>query len=113
MAYNPAIHSTTNKAVGVAQNAPTDARQKFFDPSIPIYRDYQSVAEANGYLTVSKMRGGNFSLFMNTTGTLNGDGTFTGGETTEYWYKDGVTDGDLILKTNGDSGGGSFIGTLG
>ena len=112
MAYNPSSNAVTNKPLGVAQATPTDARSMYYDGTNFLYRAYQSVSEANTYLNLAKYRQGKFSLFMNLTGTLNGNGTYTGGSLKEYWYKDGVADGDLIEKTTTASSGGSFTGTI-
>jgi hypothetical protein len=102
MPYIPAAHTVSNKPYGVAQATPTDARSMYYDPSNFVYRPYQTVAEANTYLNLTKWRQGYFTLYMNLTGTLNGDGTFTGGTITEYWYKDGTADANLIKKTDGE-----------
>jgi hypothetical protein len=99
--YNPAAHTVTNKALGVAQAVPTDARSFFYDASLFIYRPYQSTSEVLTYLNLSKFRVGNFSIFINVGGTLQSGGTFVGGSITEYWFKDGTTNSDLVVKTLG------------
>jgi hypothetical protein len=96
--YAPNLHTVTNKALGIAQANPTDARSYYYDPSLFIYRPYQSTAEAIGYLNLPKYRTGQFSIFVNSGGTLNPDGTFSGGTILEYWFKDGVADGNLVIK---------------
>lgn len=107
MAYNPSQHTVTNKAVGFAQPTPPDARSYFFQSDIFVYRHYQDTAEVLAYLDTSASRTGNFSIFIN-DGTLDTTtGQFTGGTVTEWWFKDGVTDGDLVQKT----GGGGFTVT--
>lgn len=98
--YNPSTHTVTNKALGIAQANPTDARSYYYDASLYIYRAYQSTSEANAYLNLPKYRTGQFSVIINVGGTLNPDGTFSGGTYEEYWYKDGVANGDLIIKSS-------------
>lgn len=97
MAYNPALHITFNTSVGIAQAVPTDARSYFYDTVNYKYRAYVSTAEALTYLEVPKYRVGHFSVIVNIGGTLL-DGVITGGENVEYWFKNGVADGDLVLK---------------
>jgi len=96
--YSPALHTVTNKALGIAQANPTDARSYYYDPSLFLYRPYQSTSEVLAYLNLSKYRTGQFSIIVNNGGTLNPDGTFSGGTFDEYWFKDGVANGDLVIK---------------
>jgi len=98
--YSPALHTVTNKALGIAQANPTDARSYYYDASLFKYRAYQSTSEVNAYLNLSEYRTGQFSIILNVGGTLNPDGTFSGGSYVEYWYKDGVADIDLVVKSS-------------
>ncbi len=98
--YAPNLHTVTNKALGIAQANPTDARSYYYDPSLFIYRPYQSTAEVIGYLNLPKYRTGQFSILVNSGGTLNPDGTFSGGTIVEYWFKDGVADINLVVKSS-------------
>jgi hypothetical protein len=109
MAYNPAVAGVTvNKALAVAVAAPTDSRSLFFDEVNLIWRPYVSSAEVLAYLNTPEKRFGNFPIIINTGGTLSG-GIITGGTNAEWWFKDGVADGNLVLKTSGGTGGGSTI----
>lgn len=98
--YDPARHTPINKAFGVAQANPIDARSYYYDATLFKYRPYQSVAEVNAYLNQTKFRQGSFSVFINVGGVLNSDGTFTGGLLCEYSYRNGTNDGDLVSKDN-------------
>lgn len=98
MPYDPQIHIPIDKPLGVAQAIPSDARSYFYDAGLLKYRPYQSVAEVNAYLTIAKFRNGHFSIFINSTGVLELDGSFTGGTIDEYWYRNGILNGDLIPK---------------
>jgi hypothetical protein len=100
--YNPTDHTLSNKAIGFAQDVPTDARSKYFVKynNLFRYRVYQSTAEVLSYLSLPKYRGGQFPVFVNVGGTLQADSlTFVGGNTVEYWFKNGTTNGNLVMKT--------------
>jgi hypothetical protein len=108
MAYTPSQHTVTNKALGIGQATPTDARSYYFQSDIFVYRPYQDTAEVLAYLDTAQKRTGQFSIFIN-DGTLDSTtGEFTGGVVHEWWFKDGVADGDLVEKLAGGGGGGSF-----
>lgn len=95
--YNPALHTVTNKAIGVAQANPVDARSFYFDA--PTYRPFKDTGEVKAYLNIPKNRVGGFSIFVREGGTLSGT-TFTGGVLNEYWFRNGTADSNLILKTS-------------
>lgn len=99
MPYNPSQNTVSNKSYAPAQAIPTDARSFFYDASLFVLRAYQSTAEVLAYLNLPKYRSGNFPIYIN-DGTLSGS-TFTGGTIKEFWFKDGVTDGDLVEKAGG------------
>lgn len=103
MAFSPSLHSLTGKSMGMSQATPTDARSYFFDETNFVYRPYQDEAEVLSYLNLAKYRTGNFYIFINDGGTLNGDGTFTGGTISTWTFKDGVTDPDLVEVTFGST----------
>ena len=103
--YNPTKGVVVNKPIGQAQAYPVDARSYYYDGTNFIWRPYQSTAEVLTYLNLSKYRTGQFSIYVNSGGTLNGNGTFTGGVILEYWFKDGVADGNIALKTTSVTGG--------
>lgn len=106
MAYNPNLHTPTNKSLGIGQAIPTDARSYYYDETLHKYRPFQDAVEVLSYLNSDASRTGQFSIYIN-DGTLDtGTGEFTGGTIHEYWFKNGVTDGDLIEKTS--AGGGGF-----
>lgn len=97
--YNPGIHTTTNKAIGLSQAAPTDARSMFFDETFFTYRPYQSTAEVLSYLNLSKYREGKFDIIVNTGGVL-GSGVITGGTNNVYYFRNGLTNADLVRKSD-------------
>lgn len=99
MAYNPSQHTVSNKSYGVAQSVPTDGRSWYYDAALFLSRPYQSTSEVLSYLNLPKYRSGHFSIYINIGGTLS-SGVFTGGTIAEYWFKDGTSDSDLIIKTD-------------
>jgi hypothetical protein len=104
MAYIPSKHTVTNKPLGIGQAIPTDARSYYYQTDILTYRPYQDEAEVLAYLNTPASRTGQFSIYIN-DGTLDETtGEFTGGTITEWWFKDGVTDADLVEKTGGGGG---------
>jgi len=110
MAYTPTQHTVTNKSLGIAQAVPTDARSYYYQADIFKYRTYQDESEVLAYLNTDASRTGQFSIYIN-DGTLDTTtGVFTGGTLTEWWFKDGVTDADLVEKTGG--GGGFTVTTV-
>ena len=96
--YNPAQGTVSNKPYAPGQAVPTDSRSYFYDATNFLWRPYQSTTEVLSYLNLSKYRTGHFSIYVNPTGTLNGNGTFTGGTIAEYWFKNGTANGNLVLK---------------
>jgi hypothetical protein len=98
MAYNPQLHSLSAKPYGPSQGVPTDARSYFYDEALFVYRPYKDVPEVLTYLNTDEYRTGQFPIFVS-SGSLQADGTFTGGTITEYWFKDGVGDSDLVVKS--------------
>lgn len=106
MAYDPNIHTPTNKSLGIGQAIPTDARSYFFQTDISKYRPFQNTTEILAYLNTTASRTGQFSIYLN-DGTLDSTtGVFTGGLIHEYWFKDGTDDADLVEKLAGGGGGG-------
>src|SRR3954471_12358848 len=100
--YNPALHTVTNKALGIAQGNPTDARSYFYDATNFVYRAYVSTAEVLTYLYLAKYRVGQFDIVVNTGGSLSG-GVITGGTNAVWYFKDGTADGNLVQKIFGAS----------
>lgn len=84
-----------------------DWRSYFLDKTKapPLRRPYASVAEALDHLNssnpivVKQLRTGNFPVYIH-SGSLQGDGSFQGGEVNEYWFRNGIADYDLVRKTN-------------
>lgn len=64
-------------------------------------RDFISTTEAIDYYNTDYSREGGFSIFINSTGALQPDGTILGGVRQEYWWRDGVGDEDLVQKVSG------------
>jgi hypothetical protein len=109
MAYISSQHTVSNKPLGIGQAIPTDARSYYYQTDIFKYRPYEDTAEVLAYLDTPASRTGQFSIFIN-DGTLDTTtGEFTGGSVTEYWFKDGVADSDLVAKTGGGGGGGFSV----
>lgn len=97
--YNPSLHLTTNKSVGIAQAEPVDARTYFYDAVNFTYRPYQNTSEVLTYLNLSKYRVGQFDIVINTGGILN-SGVITGGTNAIWYFKNGTANGDLVLKND-------------
>lgn len=85
--YNPALHTVTNKAIGIAQATPCDARTFYYDAGTFTYRPYANRAEILAYLNLAKYRVGNFPIIMDSSSVRY-----------ELWFRNGTTDGDLVLK---------------
>jgi hypothetical protein len=94
--YNPSLHTATNKPIGLISK-PVDARTYYYDSVNFVYRAYVSEAEVLAYLTTDESRTGQFSIIINTDGSLS-NGVITGGVNSEWWFKNGVSDDDLKLK---------------
>jgi len=101
MSFNPALFTATNKPIGLT-GTPVDARTYYYDTTYFVFRAYVDTAEVLAYL-IGNNRTGQFSIIINTGGTLV-NGVITGGTNAEWWFKDGIADVDLVLKS---SGGGS------
>lgn len=86
----------SNKPYFNTQAGPVDFRSQYYDGTNFIMRDYQSTAEVIAYLNLAKYRSGHFLIYIHNGGTLNPNGTYTGGTTDIYCFKDGVNDGDLV-----------------
>lgn len=103
--YNPVNGLLTNKPLGVAQAVPTDMRTRFYDSIHHLYRDYRDTTEVSDYLNLEKWRAGNYLIMVHSGGVLNGDGTYTGGTTEAWWYKNGTARSDLVPLANALGGG--------
>ncbi|OOQ57140.1 hypothetical protein [Mucilaginibacter pedocola] len=107
--YNPSLQTTTNKPIGLA-GKPVDARSYFYDDVNFVYRPYLNTAEVLNYLSTPGSRTGQFSIIINSGGSLE-NGVITGGTNAEWWFKDSVADTGLLPK--GSSSGGGGIGAWG
>lgn len=105
MSFNPAKHIIFNKPIGISQKIPVDARTYFFDEVNFVYRPYLSTAEVLSYLATAADRTGHFPIIVNTGGTVTA-GIVSGGTNTEWWFKDGVADVDLVLRGSGSGSAG-------
>jgi hypothetical protein len=106
--YNPVLHTVTNKALGISQANPTDARSYFYDATNFVYRPYISTAEVLTYLNLAKYRVGQFDIVVNTGGSLSG-GVITGGTNAVWYFKNGTADSNLVQKIFGASSTDSSI----
>lgn len=84
--FNPSLHTATNKPIGLT-NKPVDARTYYYDTTTFSYRPYTNTAEVLAYL-VGTDRTGHFPIIIGTD---------------EYWFKDGIADSDLVLKSAGEA----------
>lgn len=91
--------------MGMSQATPTDARSYYTDDDNFVQRPYISTAEVLSCLNLPKYRTGNFPIFINSTGTLNANGTITGGSIESWWFKDGTSSLDLVLMGSDVDGG--------
>lgn len=106
MSINPVNGTVSNKSYSPAQAVPTDFRSQFYDASNFVMRDYQNTAEVISYLNLSKYRFGHFPIYIHSGGSLSA-GVWTGGTTEQWWFKDGIADGDLVIVFNA----GTFVPT--
>lgn len=100
--YSPSVDGVPgrNQPVGIS-GTPLDGRAQFHDTTANAskrWRDFQSTAEVLSYYNTAGKREGKFSVFIHSGGSLS-SGVWTGGSTVEYWFKDGVTDADLVVKS--------------
>ena len=107
--YTPVIanYTISGKPIGYSQATPSDGRSMFYDATNFIYRPYKDSQEVITYLNLAKYRAGNAIYFVDSGGTLNGNGTYTNLHVTYWTFQDGVADANLIkLNWNGNSSGG-------
>lgn len=112
MAYNPAVAGVTvNMPIAPSGATPIDKRSLYYDEANQEYRAFLSTAEAIAYLNTPESRS-YVTILINTGGTEE-DGVIDGGTNSEWWWKDNLTDGGLVLKgtgTGGGSGEGNILG---
>lgn len=107
--YTPVIanYTISGKPIGYSQATPSDGRSMFYDATNFIYRPYKDSQEVITYLNLPKYRAGNAIYFVDSGGTLNGNGTYTNLHVTYWTFQDGVADVNLIkLFLNGNASGG-------
>lgn len=106
--YIPSQAGTpTNKSLAVSQAAPTDSRSFFWDQNLFLYRPYNGTSEVLTYLSLPKYRVGGYDIIVHSGGTLNPDGSYTGGTNAAYWFKNCTDDSCLVLKQDTSASGGS------
>jgi len=98
--YNPAqapgMFQTLNKPIGAGQAFATDARSLKADSVNLLYRLYNGTSEVLSYLNVAKYRYGFFPIYVNVGGALQSNGTFIGGQTQVYFFRNGTADSNLV-----------------
>lgn len=100
--YNPTytpMFTVASKPYAISQAAPVDGRSYKMDSVNFIWRLYNGTSEVLSYLNLAKYRTGQFPIEVNIGGTLNSNGTFTGGYPYEYWFRGGTADSNLVLKS--------------
>lgn len=106
--YIPSKGSVTAKPIAPSAGVPTDARSYFYDSLNFRWRPFLSIAEARSFLSSQNLRRGHFPVIVNAGGTVL-NGVVTGGINSEYWFKDGLADSNLVEKKGG---GGVIAGTV-
>lgn len=83
MAYNPSIHTASNKPYGVT-NKPVDARYWYYDSSLYLYRPYTTIAEVLSYLIANDRKGATVQIGK-----------------AEYWWPNSsdLSDAGLVVKS--------------
>lgn len=94
--YQPNKHIVINDAIFPAQNVPFNGRLMYYDTSLFKYRDFKDTQEVRLNRPTSQSRFGHEFISVHQGGTLNSDGSFTGGITTLWWYRNGVADNNLV-----------------
>lgn len=108
--FNPTQGISIAKPLHMSNGGPVDGRSMKYDMANFLWRPYKDTAEVKEYLNLTKYRTGKFTIYVKEGGTLNANGTFTGGTLTEWWFRDTTLNSGLIRKTteggNPDSLGG-------
>jgi len=94
--YLPTKHIPINDAIFPSQNAPFNGRLMYYDTINFRYRDFRDTTEVRLNRPTSASRFGHEFMAVHQGGTLNGNGTYTGGITTLWWYRNGVADSNLV-----------------
>ena len=105
MAYNPQKDAVVISKPFGAIGFPIDGRSFFYDEANFVRRAFISTVEVLAYFDTPFKREGMFYVFVNSTGTLQPDGTILGGTRVAYWWKEGTADNQLIVVVEkGDKG---------
>ena len=105
MPYNPQKDAVVVSKPFGAIGFPIDSRSFFYDEANFVRRAFISTAEVLAYFDTPFKREGMFYVFVNSTGTLQPDGTILGGKRVAYWWKEGTADNQLIVVVEkGDKG---------
>lgn len=98
-----------NKSVIVTGKYPADGKAAYFDATNLVSRAFTSVAEANSFIPINQRPNG-LTVLINTGGAVNPGSTVVlngvsylrgeiiAGTNTEYWYRNGVQDTNLVAK---------------
>lgn len=93
--YQPTKHISLNDALFPANQTPINGRTMYYDTSLFKYRDFRDTTEVRLNRTTNASRFGHEFIAVHQGGTLNPDGSFTGGITTLWWYRNGLLNTDL------------------
>ena len=105
MPYNPQKDAVVVSKPFGAIGFPIDSRSFFYDEANFVRRAFISTAEVLAYFDTPFKREGMFYVFVNSTGTLQPNGTILGGTRVAYWWKEGTADNQLIVVVaKGDKG---------
>jgi len=98
--YNPSQQPgftfPINKPIGPNGNFNIEARSLKMDTVNFLYRLYNGTGEILSYLNLAQFRRGYFPIYANVGGALQSNGTFIGGQTEVFWFKNGVADSNLV-----------------
>lgn len=96
MPYNPQEDAIViSKPLG-ALGFNIDARSTYYDEVNILRRPFISIAEVLSEFDTPFKRDGNFTILVNSTGTLQPDGSILGGSVKKYWWRDNLTDAGLV-----------------
>lgn len=91
----PGMTFVINKPIAPAGKFPIDYRSVKGDTVNFLYRPYNGTTEVLTYLD-APYRTGWFPIVVNVGGSLQSNGTFVGGQIQLFWFRNGITNGDLV-----------------